>query len=50
MVDGPRVKANTQLAAECGAFGSPTSIVDDDLFLGNDSLDFLDARLNKSPS
>jgi 2-hydroxychromene-2-carboxylate isomerase len=45
-----RLEANTQLAAERGAFGSPTFIVGDDVFFGNDRLDFLEERLKKSPS
>jgi 2-hydroxychromene-2-carboxylate isomerase len=44
-----RLEANTQLAAERGVFGSPTFIVGDDLFFGNDRLDFLEERLKKSP-
>jgi 2-hydroxychromene-2-carboxylate isomerase len=43
-----RLEANTQLAAERGVFGSPTFIVGDDLFFGNDRLDFLEERLKKS--
>lgn len=43
-------EANPQLAAEGRVFGSPTFIVGDDLLFGNDRLDFLEARLNKSPS
>jgi 2-hydroxychromene-2-carboxylate isomerase len=45
-----RLEANTQLAAERCAFGSPTFIVGDDVFFGNDRLEFLEERLNKSPS
>jgi len=45
-----RLEANTQLAAERGVFGSPTFIVGDDVFFGNDRLDFLEERLNKSLS
>jgi len=45
-----RLEANTQFAAERGAFGSPTFIVGDDVFFGNDRLDFLEERLKKSPS
>jgi 2-hydroxychromene-2-carboxylate isomerase len=40
-----RLEANTQLAAERGAFGSPTFIVGEDVFFGNDRLDFLEQRL-----
>jgi len=45
-----RLEANTQLAAERGVFGSPTFIVGDDIFFGNDRLDFLEATLKKSSS
>ena len=45
-----RLEANTQLAAERGAFGSPTFFVGADVFFGNDRLDFLEDRLNKSLS
>jgi 2-hydroxychromene-2-carboxylate isomerase len=40
-----RLESNTQIAADRGAFGSPTSIVGDDIFFGNDRLDFLEQRL-----
>ena len=43
-----RLESNTQLAADRGVFGSPTFIVGDDLFFGNDRLDFLETRLKKS--
>jgi hypothetical protein len=39
----------TTLAAERGAFGSPTFIVGDDVFFGNDRLDFLEERLHQNP-
>jgi len=45
-----RLEANTQLAADRGAFGSPTFIVGNDLFFGNDRLDFLEAKLTKGAS
>lgn len=45
-----RPESNTQLAAERGVFGSPTFIAGDDLFFGNDRLDFLEATLKKSSS
>ena len=45
-----RLEANTQLAAERGAFGSPTFIVGDDVFFGNDRLDFLEESLKKNLS
>ena len=38
-----RLESNTQLAADRGVFGSPTFIADNDLFFGNDRLDFLEA-------
>lgn len=43
-----RLESNTQAAADRGVFGSPTFIVGDDIFFGNDRLDFLEARLKKS--
>jgi 2-hydroxychromene-2-carboxylate isomerase len=42
---GKRLDFNTQIAAERGVFGSPTFIVGDGIFFGNDRFDFLDARL-----
>ena len=45
-----RLESNTQIAAERGVFGSPTFIVGNDLFFGNDRLDFLEATLKKSSS
>jgi 2-hydroxychromene-2-carboxylate isomerase len=42
---GERLEANTKLAAERGVFGSPTFIVDGDVFFGNDRLAFLEERL-----
>ena len=42
---GERLEKNTGLAAERGVFGSPTFIVGDDLFFGNDRLGFLEERL-----
>ena len=36
---------NTETAAERGVFGSPTFIVGEDLFFGNDRLEFLQQRL-----
>jgi 2-hydroxychromene-2-carboxylate isomerase len=35
----------TELAAERGVFGSPTFIVGEDVFFGNDRLEFLERRL-----
>jgi len=40
-----RLEKNTELAAERGVFGSPTFLVGDDLFFGNDRLAFLEERL-----
>ena len=42
---GERLAANTETAAERGVFGSPTFIVGDDVFFGNDRLEFLEERL-----
>ncbi len=42
---GARLAKNTELAAERGVFGSPTFIVGDDIFFGNDRLGFLEERL-----
>lgn len=42
---GEQLEKNTKLAAERGIFGSPTFIVGDDLFFGNDRLAFLEQRL-----
>lgn len=47
---GKRLESNTQAATERGVFGSPTFIVGNDLFFGNDRLDFLEDRLNRSQS
>jgi 2-hydroxychromene-2-carboxylate isomerase len=43
-----RLESNTQLAADRGIFGSPTFIAGDDMFFGNDRLDFLEAALRRS--
>ena len=40
-----RLKANTAEAVERGAFGAPTFFVDDEMFFGNDRLDFLEEKL-----
>lgn len=49
MADTPvfaeRLEKNTKLAGERGVFGSPTFIVGDDVFFGNDRLGFLEERL-----
>jgi 2-hydroxychromene-2-carboxylate isomerase len=42
---GERLAQNTETAAERGVFGSPTFIVGEDLFFGNDRLEFLQQRL-----
>jgi 2-hydroxychromene-2-carboxylate isomerase len=42
---GERLAKNTEIAAERGVFGSPTFIVGDDIFFGNDRLGFLEERL-----
>jgi 2-hydroxychromene-2-carboxylate isomerase len=42
---GERLAANTETAAERGVFGSPTFIVGDELYFGNDRLEFLEERL-----
>lgn len=40
-----RLKANTEEAAARGAFGAPTFFVGDQMFFGNDRLDFVEAAL-----
>lgn len=45
-----RLESNTQSAADRGVFGSPTFIVGNDLFFGNDRLDFLEATLKEGAS
>jgi len=40
-----RLEENTRLAGERGVFGSPTFIVGEDVFFGNDRLEFLEERL-----
>lgn len=40
-----QLKANTAEAVERGAFGAPTFFVGDEMFFGNDRLDFLEERL-----
>lgn len=42
---GDLLAKNTQIAAERGVFGSPTFVVGDALFFGNDRLGFLEERL-----
>ena len=40
-----RLKANTAEAVERGAFGAPTLFVGDEIFFGNDRLDFVEEAL-----
>ena len=42
---GDLLEKNTKLAAERGVFGAPTFIVGDDIYFGNDRLEFLEQRL-----
>ena len=44
---GEQLEKNTALAAERGVFGSPTFIIGDDLFFGNDRLGFLEEHLRR---
>ena len=41
-----RLKANTQEAADRDAFGAPTFFVGNQLFFGQDRLEFVEAALN----
>lgn len=43
-----RLRGNTALAAEKGVFGSPTMFLGDEMYFGNDRLDFLEAALRPS--
>jgi 2-hydroxychromene-2-carboxylate isomerase len=43
-----RLKANTASAVARGAFGAPTFFVGEDMFWGQDRLDFVEAALSKS--
>ncbi|WP_337185739.1 2-hydroxychromene-2-carboxylate isomerase [Phenylobacterium sp.] len=49
LIDSPEViaelEANTREAAERGVFGAPTIFVGDDMYFGNDRLDFVRERL-----
>jgi len=49
LIDAPEavaeLEANTKEAAERGVFGAPTIFVGEDMFFGNDRLDFVRARL-----
>ncbi|MDP2259856.1 MAG: 2-hydroxychromene-2-carboxylate isomerase [Caulobacter sp.] len=40
-----RLKANTESAVARGAFGAPTFFVDDEMFFGQDRLDFIEEAL-----
>ena len=40
-----QLKANTEEATERGAFGAPTFYIGDQMFFGNDRLDFVEAAL-----
>jgi 2-hydroxychromene-2-carboxylate isomerase len=40
-----RLEKNMRLAGDRGVFGSPTFIVGEDVFFGNDRLEFLEERL-----
>jgi 2-hydroxychromene-2-carboxylate isomerase len=40
-----QLEKNTKLAGERGVFGSPTFIVGEDTFFGNDRLELLEARI-----
>ncbi len=42
-----RLRENTDEAVARGAFGAPTMFVGDDMFFGNDRLDFVEEALNK---
>jgi len=41
-----RYEANTQAAIEAGVFGSPTYVIDDEMFWGQDRLDFVQRKLS----
>lgn len=42
------LKHHTEHAIECGVFGAPSFVVDDELFWGNDRLDFLESHLARA--
>jgi carboxymethylenebutenolidase len=42
-----RYEANTAAAIACGVFGSPSYVIDGELFWGQDRLDFVERRLAK---
>jgi 2-hydroxychromene-2-carboxylate isomerase len=43
------LRATTDEAVERGAFGAPTFFVGDEMFFGNDRLDFVERALAKEP-
>jgi len=45
-----RLRANTDEAVQRGAFGAPTFFVGDELFVGNDRLDFVERALAALPA
>lgn len=45
-----RLRANTTEAVQRGAFGAPTFFVGDELFVGNDRLDFVERALAALPA
>jgi 2-hydroxychromene-2-carboxylate isomerase len=45
-----RLRANTEEAVARGAFGAPTFFVGDELFVGNDRLDFVERALAALPA
>ncbi|MEW5741598.1 MAG: 2-hydroxychromene-2-carboxylate isomerase [Myxococcota bacterium] len=45
-----RLRANTDEAVARGAFGAPTFFVGDELFVGNDRLDFVERALAAQPA
>jgi hypothetical protein len=51
VVDAPeiqaRLDANTEEAAERGVFGSPTIFVGEEMYFGNDRMDFVIEELNR---
>ena len=42
-----RLRQNTELAVQRGVFGAPTFFVGDEMFWGNDRLDFVEEALRK---
>ena len=40
-----RYEANTRQAIDAGVFGAPSFIIDDELFWGQDRLDFVERKL-----